>query len=873
MDLSERRAVETLRGLFATAPVVFWHDTDAQFAITLEALELGDSIEIVRLDQTPVLAVKRRLEQQPAAQFLLYSTHPEPEAAADWLLDVRLRSKTFRADLTTLLIEELGLSSLTLAAYIRSRSKFLGAESRRSKLKRLIEADDTAAELDRKMMAVLLRSDECDALSIAQKLLQGLWVEGHAVLGPAPKAWAELQSFELEPAFWALMRRTFGYENDAPTLNDLLLRLLVTDFARSTSAEVPQPLRHLLLGNSQLVGNASILATRWRGDLRGHAAYADLSAAVAETVGLRSLIEELPLESLLDCMTFADVELQIIRDLKTRLLRDGSATLHDIQSAIGRRRDGHWANALINDASDQIRAMAACYDAIEAAANFLALKDRHEAGLSFADAEAAVQAYRTELYRFDQLYRDFHFAASKVEPTGWSVLHALRDLIEAGYSGWFMPALASAWTSVLEGHNGLLSHWKVGGATPQQRFFDDHVASALSAGSTKRVFVLISDAFRYEAGEELARGINSKNRFTAQLDAMLSVLPSYTSLGMAALLPHQSLAYKPGASLEVLVDGQSTATLDARAAQLARFDGIAVRAADLLELGKNKGRELVGEHRVIYVYHDLIDMLGDKQGTEGKTFEAVAVTLVELNRVIAHIINNLNGSMVLVTADHGFLYQESALDGASKSALNEKPAGTLRAKKRYLLGRDLPVNDKVWQGNTALTAGTATGEGSMDFWLPKGAMRFHFAGGARFVHGSAMPQEVIVPLITVRVSESDKARTRSVDISLMGVSNKVVTNTQRFELIQTEPVSSRVLPRTVRISLRDGDTPVSDEQLLTFDSTSAILGERVKSIILTISSGSYDRKRDYFLIARDVQTKVEVLRIPLKIDLAFSNDF
>ena len=152
-------------------------------------------------------------------------------------------------------------------------------------------------------------------------------------------------------------------------------------------------------------------------------------------------------------------------------------------------------------------------------------------------------------------------------------------------------------------------------------------------------------------------------------------------------------------------------------------------------------------------------------------------------------------------------------------------------------------------------------------------MRFHFVAGARFEHGSAMPQEVIVPLITVRESESERARTRAVEITLLGVSNKVVTNTQRFELIQTEAVTNRVLPRTVRISIRDGDVQLSDEQTLTFDSTSSVLAERMKSVILTLRSGQYDRHKDYHLVARDAQSKIEVLRMPLRIDLAFSNDF
>ena len=75
------------------------------------------------------------------------------------------------------------------------------------------------------------------------------------------------------------------------------------------------------------------------------------------------------------------------------------------------------------------------------------------------------------------------------------------------------------------------------------------------------------------------------------------------------------------------------------------------------------------------------------------------------------------------------------------------------------------------------------------------------------------------------------------------------------------------------ISIRDGDTLISDEQSLSFDSTSQLMDERKRSVILTIMTGNYDRNHDHLLIARDAQTKVEVLRLPLKVDLAFTNDF
>lgn len=82
-----------------------------------------------------------------------------------------------------------------------------------------------------------------------------------------------------------------------------------------------------------------------------------------------------------------------------------------------------------------------------------------------------------------------------------------------------------------------------------------------------------------------------------------------------------------------------------------------------------------------------------------------------------------------------------------------------------------------------------------------------------------------------------------------------------------------MLPRSVTVALRDGEMPISNEQTVTFDSTATSMGERKKSIMLTVQAGSYDRNKDYFLVVRDVQTKVALHRIAWKIDLALANDF
>ena len=871
--MSQQRLFDSLTSMFSTHAVVFWHDVEAEFASAVDGLQL-DGVQLVRLDDTPALRVKLDIERLPDQHWLIYSAKPEPEPAKDWLLDVRMRSKSFRADSTSILLEDLGLSTQGLRQHLKERAKFLRAKDRVDRLKRLVLPGDNAQDMDRKMLAVLTRADQPELFAVLQRLYAAVVVDGVADLSAQPKVWQDIAANDLTPAFWDLVQTQLGYLDANPSLRDLLLRILVTDFCRGLQGDAPRQLAHFVLPDRTLAANASVFVGRWRSDIAQFGNYNALAQAVANELDLVSLLSNQSAEQLAECMTFEDVELRVVQDLKKRIVAGAGANMDVVRSLMARRRDGHWANPLLASANERTRALAACYDALTAAADFFSLKATHAAGFSFADAGTAFSQYRDELFRFDQLYRHFHTAADAVEPTGWAVLHELRETIEGVYSGWFIPHLSTAWSKVIEGPQGLLTHWKLPEVTPQQAFYERRVLPLFDNG-VKRVFVLISDAFRFEVAQELVQHTNSKSRFKASLDGMLGVLPSYTALGMAALLPHQTLDYKESASLDVLADGNSVATLEQRNEHLKAFGGIAVKAEDLMALGKDKGRELVREQRLIYIYHDRIDMTGDKQVSETKTFEAAAQTVLELSSVLGFIINSLNGSTVLVTADHGFMYQESALESSDKSTLDDKPAGTLKAKKRYLIGRNLGATSKAWSGNTAVTAGT-TAAGSLDFWVPKGASRFHFAGGARFVHGSAMPQEVVVPVITVRESEADHAKTKYVSISLLGTANKVVTNTQRFEFIQTDSVSERVLARSVVVSLRDSadqDKAISNVQSITFDSTSQLLEERKRSVLLTVLAGAHDPHKRYDLVMRDAVSKVEVLRLPIKVDLAFGNDF
>ena len=85
-----------------------------------------------------------------------------------------------------------------------------------------------------------------------------------------------------------------------------------------------------------------------------------------------------------------------------------------------------------------------------------------------------------------------------------------------------------------------------------------------------------------KVGQELLGLIRQEDRYEATIEPLLSVLPSFTQLGMAALLPHETLGL--GKDGGASVDGASVQGLDARRNILSQAlggKGTAIRADDL----------------------------------------------------------------------------------------------------------------------------------------------------------------------------------------------------------------------------------------------------------------------------------------------------
>ena len=115
------------------------------------------------------------------------------------------------------------------------------------------------------------------------------------------------------------------------------------------------------------------------------------------------------------------------------------------------------------------------------------------------------------------------------------------------------------------------------------------------------------------------------------------------------------------------MDGKSSMASE-RNSILQAVGGMACKYDELMAKKKEEGREFVKDKRVVYIYHDAVDAIGDDSKTEGHTFEAVRKAINELTALVGYIVNNLNGHHILVTADHGFLFTETALSRRTRAS-------------------------------------------------------------------------------------------------------------------------------------------------------------------------------------------------------------
>jgi uncharacterized protein (TIGR02687 family) len=446
----------------------------------------------------------------------------------------------------------------------------------------------------------------------------------------------------------------------------------------------------------------------------------------------------------------------------------------------------------------------------------------------FDTPEDYIQNYTTELYKVDLNFRKAVIAYNQVrdrlyefEELAVTVFNDLNERYDR-----FLIALNVEWQKLMETTQFNFHDLKV---EKQFDFYKNNLKDV-----DYKIAVIVSDALRYELGVELYNDLlaNSKNNLT--LAPCLASIPSYTNLGMANLLPGAGMTVEKGeADLVFRIQDKTTASTNrAQILQHVEKESATVDFSQVVKWDRETGRTFFNSNRLVYIYHDWIDAIGDKKRTEHETFEATTKATEDIKVLISKLYG-WNVYHILVTSDHGFLFNYKTLTETSRENL-PKTEGYCRDHVRFVVADKFPEKVDGYQMPLRNTTNLDT---DLNVAVPRAINRFRKQGnvGVQFVHGGASLQELIVPVI--KFYKHKKEISQAVTFRRIDRTAKITTGSLKVSLLQDQPVSNDYKSIKIKLGLySDTGELLSNENELTIDSVSQNPKERVFETILTLNS-------------------------------------
>lgn len=173
---------------FYSRRVIFWYDEDKDFADKLDQINIKDVELLVLTGSNNFEAKKLLTRDKPDTNFLVYCPISVPTPDDDWLLDIKLYSESFRADLISIWMNELWLSRYnSLRPKVKKYRKFFNAKDRRAKFKRFA-IPTTLDALTHTIMAAVTGSKTAQASEIIQAVInKGLDLEQNYCISSVDK--------------------------------------------------------------------------------------------------------------------------------------------------------------------------------------------------------------------------------------------------------------------------------------------------------------------------------------------------------------------------------------------------------------------------------------------------------------------------------------------------------------------------------------------------------------------------------------------------------------------------------------------------------------------------------------------------------------
>ena len=260
----------------------------------------------------------------------------------------------------------------------------------------------------------------------------------------------------------------------------------------------------------------------------------------------------------------------------------------------------------------------------------------------------------------------------------------------------------------------------------------------------------------------------------------------------------------------MLVDRSNLNGIDQRTAHIGKYvkDALCLNF-DQVEGGNLNSNREIFKRPLVYIYHNTIDEAGHTNNPLD-VIDACKRSINQIAKLVRSLHASYNVANVIVTSDHGFLYNDIKFEEKDKHTITED---TIEKKTRYYLtASGSPVNGIA----KFRLSDVSQMQEQVFVAVPTGTNRLAAAGGYQFAHGGASLQEMIVPVIISKGKKEDVKG--KVGVKLFDHTLSMVASRVRFRLVQVEAVSMDLQALTVRFALYDKDEPVTKEVTLTLDS-------------------------------------------------------
>lgn len=834
--------------------IIFWQDPDGEFSDLVDELCI-DGVKILKLTGKNNFAAKHILsETDTDSNYLVYNPISYSDIRDNWLLDIELYSEEFRADLLSIRMQSLGVSDTPqMRKAMKSYSKFFENKERVAKLTAFKSNYTNVGQLHIDILAALSGTSSNTASGVIRAILMaGLDIESNEAI-------TNIKKFGNESVLWEMIDRYTGYVHDPDqvSLIGLASHILITTLSMTMKSSCLNGLEKLISEPHQQ--RCYDLINEWMHSEDDDELY-EIARDVEDHHHLVKRFDGLDVQDLLNSECFPCINECILRRYMTEI-SENIIKADDMVAAVEKRRTLKW-----------YKRVRYYYDGLLQVAQMQQFYQANIGGFHIADYTKLWKEYTGNYCKMDHFYRQFHAAFGKSLKESSTVLEDLyknvADYVEKLYKNWYLATLGNQWTTLVR--DELSQSSRLLGITNQEDFYRSYVKPIVSNGS--RAFVIISDALRYEVAVELTSKLLRETKGAAKISSMQSVFPSVTKFGMAALLPHRELQLTE--DIKVLCDGEPTEGTAGRQKILtAVHEGnVAIAYKTLLGMKTAERRELVSNAQVVYIYHNAIDAVGDKAATEDQVFEACDQAVTELKNLVRLVANDMNGTNILITADHGFLYSYKPLDESDKAEKSFVSGHIIELDRRYVIADGDCTADHMLKIPMTHCGSDLVGFTPLDNIRMKKQ-----GGGMNYVHGGISLQESVVPVIeykNLRTSSKKFVDVKKAELQLISQSRKVSNSIFSLDFYQKEAVSGKITAATYEIYMADASgKAVSDKKTVIADKTSTNGSDRVFRTRFTLKSMDFKKTDTYYLTVVEKGTTNITDRVEFTIDIAFVNDF